>query len=350
MPTEGRCLHRSLLRPLLFQIPLVIDDTPSECDIDTDRLSKKQRFKSSAGVAILWRHPLQVRPTPTSLCDQVYPHPMLKPRILFAILRIRKLSYLLVEAYLWAGECLSQGNLDLLYHISFVSRLLGMVTILCGDFQVDVAELSASCWHSASRLSLLSAKLLPTCGSRTIDHILVSSRVSCMFAAPSLLHIGRSDHTAVVLFLPARPLSLFALQPSRVSDIPAPDKKERPLEWLPTVWEQLGRKHLLIVLSFICSHLLLQLLMSFLQLIRVICSLLCLALQKGMLVALLALKIRIFLSTWAAVNHQSFITALLLSPDLARPLLQISCVPCWFQAVSHLSYAARWVRTGFQHS
>ena len=104
----------------------MVEDSHSKCDIDTDRLSKKQKLKTSAGVAILWRHHLQVRPIPAYLYNQVYPTPILKSRVLFDILRARKFSYLLVEAYLWTGEGLSQGNLDLLYHISFVTRILGL--------------------------------------------------------------------------------------------------------------------------------------------------------------------------------------------------------------------------------
>ena len=57
-------------------------------------------------------------------------------------------------------------------------------------------------------------------------------------AKPTLLHTGRSDHTAVNITLPTRPCSLRGQFPSTVRPITAPERKEGPLEWKSDVWEE----------------------------------------------------------------------------------------------------------------
>ena len=78
--------------------------------------------------------------------------------------------------------------------------------------------------------------LPPTCGLSTLDHVLVSSWIAPLFSQPSLLHTGRSDHTAVSIQIPTRPCSLRGQFPSTVRPITAPERKDGPLEWKKEVW------------------------------------------------------------------------------------------------------------------
>ena len=84
-------------------------------DFAHDRVSNKQRVSTSSGVCILWRSHLALSPIPAHLWQQVYPNAFLQSRVIFAIFRVRSCSWLLAETYLWTGEGISEGNLDLFF-------------------------------------------------------------------------------------------------------------------------------------------------------------------------------------------------------------------------------------------
>ena len=107
---------------------------------------------------------------------------------------------------------------------------------MCGDFQVAAADLVASTWPLASNLAILTHNLPPTCGFKTLDHVLISNWISPTIIEPTLLHTGRSDHIAVSFDLPIRPCSLRGNFPSTVRPITAPERKEGPLEWCRDTW------------------------------------------------------------------------------------------------------------------
>ena len=102
--------------------------------------SAKSEATPSAGVLLVWKQHLQVESLSEDLRKQFYLDDDFRSRVVAVFLRLKGLTVLLVEVYLWTGEGMSDRNRDMLNHITTFSQALGCQLLLLGDFQASAAD------------------------------------------------------------------------------------------------------------------------------------------------------------------------------------------------------------------
>ena len=73
---------------------------------------------TSAGVCLLWRHHLSVESLPPKLAAKAYEDPMVASRFVCACVRLRGMTVIVAEVYLWTAEGMSSRNMAILNHIA----------------------------------------------------------------------------------------------------------------------------------------------------------------------------------------------------------------------------------------
>ena len=201
-----------------------------------------ERIGLSAGVAIMWKSEMTVSRVP----DEWYAGKLAgdegRARVVAVILRCRKVSVLVIEAYLYSGEGLGQPNLDLLQAIVGMVRCSGLPAIICGDFQNTRVELGEVQSLNTANLHFVSNDTVPTCFGTTprpIDHCCVSAELRPAVADAVVRGSVRRSHSAVYINLLLRPRSLQGLQQVQVQPWPElmPDADGR-LECNKAVWDK----------------------------------------------------------------------------------------------------------------
>ena len=122
----------------------------------------------SAGVCVMWRSHLEVRPLDLAeVATEV--SPAMLSRLCGCFIRLKALTVLALELYLFTGENLSGRNQEILLFASRVAHLYSTPALVFGDFQTPAQELVSSEWAFASRLSFVPPvgssleSPLPTC-------------------------------------------------------------------------------------------------------------------------------------------------------------------------------------------
>lgn len=107
----------------------------------------------------------------------------------------------LLSVYLYAGEGLSQRNLDLLQEVAFLIGRLRGPWICGGDFNLTPAELEHARWPELVG-GCVAAPSAPSCGARVLDFFVVERRLRPFVVATQVLTgAGISPHSPVRLLL-----------------------------------------------------------------------------------------------------------------------------------------------------
>ena len=139
----------------------------------------------------MWRHGLDVTVLSDEQKSLAFPSSEIASRFQCVFWRLKGITILVGELYLWTGEGDSQRNIELLQHVTIVARTLGCPLLLFGDFQMTAAEMFETGWLQPSRLTLLTTSGVPTCythkANRDIDHCVVSDKLVCMLKPPEVV-------------------------------------------------------------------------------------------------------------------------------------------------------------------
>ena len=154
-------------RPSPSGLPASQPRVESDRSADAGALERKRR--GSAGVGVVWRHHLDARGVDISAFVPDFDISM-SSRLVACHLRMKNVSVLLLELYLFTGEGLSARNVDLLYAACRVIHCMRMPAMLFGDFQCTAKELLEHEWYPCSRLAYdwpeggSESAPIPTCG------------------------------------------------------------------------------------------------------------------------------------------------------------------------------------------
>ena len=114
--------------------------------------------------------------------------------------RIAKVSIIVVTAYLWCGQGLSQRNWAILQHISALFDVFKTPFILFADFNIDPTTLWQSGWCQHHHVVIRSPDVQSTCSvsNRVIDFFVVSSSISSIVFI-SVVDVPWSPHIGLCL-------------------------------------------------------------------------------------------------------------------------------------------------------
>ena len=124
----GRAVRRLRLKSVFH--PAVPADDISKYAVGT----KEWYAASHAGVCFAWHPSLRFAPVDPLIIREFLPTPAHQSRVVAGVLRLRKVSILLIEVYLVTGVGLVDVNLQLLDAIRHLVTLIGLPVVIVGGF------------------------------------------------------------------------------------------------------------------------------------------------------------------------------------------------------------------------